>query len=626
MAATPTIPNNNSTANAQSFINKDFESIRQDLVNLLKTQYPEQFQDFNSVSIGMSLVDLLAYVSDLLSFNTDKKFNELFLDGVSEITSVFRLAKTFGFKPPGFRPAITLSDFNITVPTTADGPDTNYLPLYRAGVQNKGASQIFETVNDIDFSSDFSEDGVANRKIEPNFNANQDIISYRITKRELIKAGITKIFKKEISVDDSSTQFLEIFLPENNVLEVLSVIAKPGIGLTTNPTFAEFSDADLKYYEVDELAQNKVFLTDDSQPSVNGIKSGRFIDITQRFIKEFMADGSCKLTFGGGLPGGDAYQLYLTNLALGDEDTVKIKDVFNNSALGSRLPANSTLYVKYRIGGGTLSNVGANALQQVGNINAVILGSNATINQSVINSTTATNILPAIGGADLPTVDEIKYNIAGNFASQNRCITLEDYISRAYQLPGKFGAPFRIFGKVDSNKVKLYILSKDANGKLVTTTTSVIKNNLIEYLASFRSINDFVEINDGKVINLSLEVDLFTDKSFNGNEVKINALTALSDFFDIKKWQMNQSIYISQIGEMLREVPGVINVVDIRIYNMEGGLYSNTIISQATGQREFLGSNTFRTKIDFINNAIFSTPISMFEVRFPEKDLKIRLS
>lgn len=624
MASTPI---NNQISKTQSFLHRDFETIRQDLIDLVKVHYPQNFQDFNAVSIGMSLIDLLAYVSDLLSFHTDKKFNELFIEGVTERTSAFRLAKTFGYKPPGFRAALTLSDITIEVPPTADGPDTSYLPLYRPGVQIKGAGQIFETVNELDFSSDFSEDATANRKIEPIFNANQDILRYRITKREKIKAGQTIIFKKEISLEEASTPFLEVSLPETNVLEIVSVIIKPGTGLFGNPTFDEFSNVSLRYFEVDDLAEKRVFVEDDTQTSVNGIKAGKYIEVVQRFIKEFMADGSCRLTFGGGTPDNDAYSSYLSKLVIGDEDTIRIKDVFDNMALGTKLPSNSTLYVKYRIGGGSQSNVGANALQQVGNINAVIMGSDPTLNQGVIGSTVATNILPAIGGADLPTVDEIRFNTASNFASQKRCVTLDDYLARVSQIPGKFGAPFRTYGKVEDNKVKLFILSKDANGKVISTSTSAIKNNIVEYLIPFRMINDFVEVNDGKVVNLSVEADLFVDKTFNSNEVKINAINTLKDFFNVDKWNMNQNIYVSQITDVLRDVPGVVNVVDVRFYNMESGNYSNVLISQATGPREqIFGTSTFRTRIEYINNTIFSTAISLFEIRFSERDIRIRVS
>mgnify|MGYP000854633843 FL=1 len=305
----------------------------------------------------------------------------------------------------------------------------------------------------------------------------------------------------------------------------------------------------------------------------------------------------------------------------------KYQIFFNNNALGVKLPANSTLYIQYRIGGGVLSNVGANILQQVGNIDAVFVGNNSSIQQSVLTSTRATNPLPGIGGADLQTVDEIKYLIASNFSAQKRCVTLEDYISRAYQLPGKYGTPFRIYGKVEDNKVKLYILTKDANGKVSTRSPNIIKNNLVEYLVPYRMINDFVEVNDGKVIDIQIEVDIFIDKTYNSNEVKVNVINMIKDFMNVDKWQMNQHIYISQIVDAIREIPGIINVVDIRFYNMEGGIYSNTVISQATGQRtNILNTGVRRTQIEPISNAIFSTPMSMFQIRQPETDILVRTS
>ena len=612
--------------NSQNYISRDYQTIRAELIELLKVHFPDQYQDFNSVSIGMSLVELLAYVSDILSYHTDKKFNELFLDGVTERTSVFRLAKTFGYKPVGFRPALTIADITVEVPTTANGPDYDYLPLVRAGMQIKGGSQVFETINDTNFASDFSEDGVANRKIEPVFNSNQDILRYIITKREKIKAGSTIVYKQEITTDDASKPFFEVYLPQKDVLEIISIIVKPGINLVTPPTFTEFSDDTIRYYEVDELAQKTVFVDDDSEPNVNGIHAGHYIEVSQRFIKEFMADGSCKITFGGGTPDYDAYEYYLSNLAI-DDNNIDLGDIFNNSALGTKLPANSTLYVKYRTGGGTLSNIGANVLTQIGNVEAVIQGTDETQVQSVANSIKAINPLPALGGADLQSVEEIKYNIAANFASQKRCVTLDDYITRAYSMPGKYGAPFRIHGKVEDNKVKLYILSKGADGKLISNSTSIIKNNLVEYLIPYRMINDFIEINDGKVVNIQIEADLFTDKTYNANEVKLNAINTIKKYFDLDKWQFNQHIYVSQIVDILRDVPGIINVVDIRIFNLEGGEYSNVLTSQATGQRtSILNTGVFRTQMEYINNAIFSTPISMFEIRNPSSDILVRIA
>ena len=615
-------------ASNQTYLNRDFQGIRADLMNLLKIYYPNSWQDFNTASAGSALIDINAFVGDMLSFSIDKKFNETFLETAQEKTNIYRIARNLGYQVPGFRPAITVADFTIQVPATADGPDISYLPVYRPGVQIKGAGQVFETVDEIDFSSDFSDNGFANRKIDPIFNSNQDILRYIITKREQAKAGQTKIFSLDVSVQDSQTPFFEVLLPDTNVLEIISIIAKPGQGFAGDPSFSDFNDFNTKYWEVDELPQDTVFVVDTSTNPVNGVSVGQYLQVNQRFVKEFMADGSCKITFGGGNSVTSSYEKYLQSIPINQTGIINISDIQNNNSLGVTLPGNSTLYVKYRIGGGNLSNIGSNVLQQVSNINAVIMGSDPTLNQQVMGSTTATNIVPGFGGADLPTSDELRYSISGNFAAQRRCVTLMDYITRAYQIPGKFGAPFKIHGETRDNKVVLYILSKDANGKIMTNSLSIVKNNMITYMQPYRMINDFVEINDGKVINISIEVDLFTDKVFNGNEIKLNAINAITDFFDINKWNMNQNIYVSQIIDVLKNIAGVINVVDVRLYNMDGGNnYSNTLIAQANGQRELVQApNIFRTQIGLLDNCVYSSPISLFEIRYPSTDIKIRIA
>lgn len=609
----------------QSYINRDFDSIRNELIDLLRVYYPDQYQDFNVTSVGMSLVDLLAYVSDTLSYNTDKKFNELFIDGVTEREAVFRLAKTFGYKPVGNRPAITLIDITISVPPVATGPDTAYLPVIRPGLQIRGNGQVFETIYNCDFNSDFSETGAANRVIMPEFNANQDILRYKVTKREIIKAGTTIVFRRDITAEDASTPFIEITLPETNVLDVLSVINKTPAGITQIPSYADFNNNVYKFWEVEYLAQDKVFIEDNSVASVNGILSGKYLNVPQRFMREYMSDGRCKLTFGGGVTNYTAYATYLANYNLFDNGLIDVADVLNNDSLGTKLAPNSTLFIKYRIGGGTKSNVGIGALTQVSNISASFAGTNNDTIQSILSTLQVVNPLPAIGGADLQSVEEIKFYVSSNYAAQDRCVTLSDYISRVNQIPGKFGAPFRTWGKVEDNKVKLYILSKDSNGKLVSTSNSIVKNNIAKYLVPYRMVNDFVEINDGQIVNLQVEADLYVDKNYNSNEIKLNAINELKSFFDIEKWTFNQNIYVSQITDMLREIPGVINVVDIRFYNMEGGDYSSVLISQAVGDRNpYFGTTSYKTQIEYIDNTIFSTSLSMWEIKNPERDILVR--
>jgi len=610
-----------------NYLSRDYSSIREDLINYLKAFFPDQWQDFNVASPGMALLELNAYVGDILSYVADKKFNELFIDGVIERKSAYRLAKTLGYSIPGVRPALTLAQITIEVPVTANGPDPDYLPLYRPGVQIKGAGQVFETVSEVDFSRDFSETGDPNRIIQPILNGNQDLIRYRIIKQEKIKAGVTKIFKKEVTADDAKP-FFQITLPENNVLEIVSLIIMPSLGINTNPTYEDFNDFSLKFWEVEYLPENFLFVEDGTVTASDSYKRGTYMEVEKRFIKEFLTDGTCKITLGGGTSDYNAYSDYLDALS-GEKcppNELSVSTVLNNNALGVMVPPNSTVFIKYRVGGGSLSNVGSNTLQEVGNIDAIITGADPVANQRVISSTRVNNPVPAIGGVGLPSVEEIKYNIAANFASQKRCVTLEDYISRSYQMPGKFGAPFKVHGQIEDNKVKLYILTKSSDGTLISNSTSDIKNNLAQFLMPYRMINDYVEINDGKVVNLQVEVDLYVNKDFNVNEIKANCIAMVADFMDINKWEMNQNIYISQITDILREVPGVINVVDIRFFNMESGGYSSTLCSQATGNRTITNAGGFRTQIEYIDNSIFGSPLAMWEIKNTSSDIRCRVA
>lgn len=615
------------TIKKQDYLKRDFSTIRLDIENVLKVYFPKQWQDFNVASAGMALVDLLAYVSDLLSYYTDKRFNELFLDGVSETSSAYRIAKTLGYKVPGVRGSSTLVNVTIRVPALSTGPDEQYLPIYRPGVRFEGGGQLFETANQIDFSNDFSEVGVTNRTVNPIFDSSQNILGYNITKREFVVAGVTTNFNKVLNDRDAETPFLEVFLNEKNVLDILDVIVVPGTNITVPPTYTDYKDFELKYHEVEHLSQSEVF-TEDTGESTESFAFGKWVNVNKRFTKEFMSDGSCKLTFGGGTPNVDAYAEYLNSLALSNSGEVSYERVLNNTSLGEKLPSDSTLFIKYRTGGGELSNVGTNVLNNISNINALIQGSEATKNDATLSSTRGTNIIPALGGRGLPTVQEIRYAASGNFAAQERCVTLSDYISRAKQMPGMFGAPFRVGGRVNDNKIQLYILSKDGKGKLTEQSSNLVKNNMVNYLSKFRMINDFIEINNAKVVNLSFEVDLLADKSFNSNEIKVSALQQLKDYFNVNKWDLGQHVYIAQVTDILREVPGVINVSGLRAYNLDGGIYSSTLISQANGNVQLLSggvsSGAKRTEINFIDNAIYATPLSMFEVRYPDTDIMIR--
>ena len=62
-----------------NYLSKDFDSIKSNLVDYVKRQFPNTWRDFNDASGGMAILELMAYVGDVLSFNIDRQVNEAYM-------------------------------------------------------------------------------------------------------------------------------------------------------------------------------------------------------------------------------------------------------------------------------------------------------------------------------------------------------------------------------------------------------------------------------------------------------------------------------------------------------------------------------------------------------------------
>jgi hypothetical protein len=602
------------TTNVIRYGSRTFGEIRTDLISLIKQAYPEVLSDFTDSSVGAMLIDLNAGVGNNLAINTDRAFQETQLEYAQQKTSILNIAKNMGFNIPAKRPSVTVVDFTVLIPVLGDRPDASYYPVLQVGAQIVGGGKIFETQEIIDWNSPVSNLGDPNRSILPNLDSNGIIISYSVTKREVVINGSTNIFKRTITAMDI-VPFFTITLPDPDVIEIDSVILLDGTNFPANPT-TEFYTSENRYYEVDYLAQQRVFVenTQNSQRNTTGIKAATWIDITKKFIKEFTPNGYCKLIFGSGDADINAFQDGF--LKEGVSNKYFLENFLNNTALGEKLKANYTLFVKYRTGGGTNSNIGARVLTQLGGYNLMVSGSRQDFNQSVQRSLKVSNPIPAIGGNDGLSIEQIRQLIRYNFSSQQRDVTLTDYLLQLYKMPGKFGSPFRANAFKENNKVVISMLDIGADGKLSNTSNTLLKENIAEYLSQYRMINDYIEIKDGKIFNLAFDIDVYVE-NVSDNQIANNIITIVSNYFNINNSEMNQDIFLGRLQREILEVNGVINIISIKVYNKVGGQYSSNVISQAL--------NPTTGEITIINNTIHSTEDSMFEIKFPSVDIKIFL-
>ena len=600
-------------ANKQiSYTTRDFQNIRQELVNFVNAYYPELIQNVNDAAVFSVFLDLNAAVTDNLHYHIDRSIQETVLQYAQQSSSLYNIARTYGLKIPGQRPSVALVDFSIVVPANGDKEDLNYCGILRRGSQVYGAGQVFEVANDVNFGDERNSEGFRNRTKTPIKNANGTTINYRITKREPVVNGITKVFRKTITTSESRP-FLELFLPEKNVLGVTSVLLKDGLSYNNVPSVEEFLGLNNRWYEVDALAQDRIFVEDPTIPQDEaGKKVGKYIQTSDKFITEYTPQGFLKITFGGGSQSTDE----LLREFARNGTPLDLSKYSNNLSLGSTITPNTTLFVQYRIGGGLGTNLGTGVINQIGTINFAVTGPNQSINNSVINSMSCTNVTAAIGGANVPTIEEVRNLIGFNFSSQNRAVTINDYNSVIRKMPSQYGAPAKVAITEEDNKIKVKMLSYDSQGKLQSNISSSLKTSVSNYLSNYRMINDYISVESAEVIDLKLEISVVLDSTQNQGTVITNIVNTVDTFFSPLNRNMGENVYISELKRLIQSLNGVLSINGINVFNLVGGQYSSNQTSQP------YSDNTTK-QISLINDTLFATPSQIYQIRFPSKDITV---
>jgi hypothetical protein len=597
-----------------SYTERDFEGLREDLINFTRQYYPDLIDNFNDASVFSVFLDLNAAIGDNLHYHIDRSIQETVLQYAQQKSSIYNIARTYGLKIPGNRPSISLLDVSITVPAFGDQEDSRYLGVIRAGSQFIGAGQVFENQDDIDFSTQYNSQGFPNRTKIPNFDDNNRIVNYTITKREVVVNGTSKVFKKVINSNDVRP-FYEFFLPEQNVISITSVIQKDGTSFTSPPTYGEFIASPDKWYEVDALAENTVFIEDPTKASDKpGIKVGRYIETENRFISEYTPEGYCKLTFGAATTTADDQLAEFARTGI----PLRLENYQNNIALGKTVKANTTLFIKYRIGGGLSANIGVNTITQVGTVNFSVNGPSPNINQNVIQSLRCNNVTAAIGGDNLPTTEEVRNMVTFNFAAQKRAVTVNDYNSLIRTMPSRFGAPAKAAITEEDNKINIQILSYDSTGKLTSNISNTLKQNIANYLSNYRMINDYISVRSAQVIDLEFELSVAMQSTENQGQVITSIVDGINSYMSPRTNLLGKNVNVSDIRRIVQDIPGVSTLSEIKIFNKVGGQYSSSETSQ-----NYIDEET--KQIRLIDDTIYAQPNQIYQVRFPEKDIKVRI-
>jgi len=599
------------------YVNKDFNDIRSQLINFSQTYFPNTYTDFSPASPGMMFLEQAAYVSDVLSFYLDNQIQETYLQYARQFDNLYDLAYMFSYKPKVTGLASVELDFYQQIPSKVEGtetvPDFDYaLYVDSNTVSTSTSGQSFIITEPIDFTVSNSMDPTTVSVAQVSSGEPE----YYLLKKT--RLGTSGTIQTENFTMGAYQEFPTIEINVSNIGGIIDIFDSDGN----------------QWYEVDYLGQDLVF---DSIKNTNVNDPNNYVDskdapyllqtksVNRRFTTRFLNENTLQIQFGAGKP------LQTDEEVIPNPDNVGLGLPFEQSKLTTAYsptnfvftntygiaPSNTTLTVRYLTGGGVNSNVNANTINQLSTSGITFINSNIssnTIAQFVFDSTAVNNPKAASGGQDGDSIEEIRQNSLSNFNTQLRNVTADDYLVRALSMPPSYG----IIAKAHTQKpaandpdttLDLYVLSYNQDKNLNNASTA-LKNNLQTYINQYRMIGDTINIKDAFVINISCEFGIITLPNYNNNEVLFNCVTALTEYFNIDNWQINQPIIYKDIAVLLDRIPGVQTVASINISNKTG---------TNSGYSEYAYSISGATQGGVIYPSI--DPM-IFEVKYPTTDIK----
>jgi len=557
------------------YVNKTFSDFRQQLIDYAKNYFPDAYNDFSPTSPGMMFMEMAAYVGDVLSFYQDIQLQETLLQYAQEPGNLYSLAYMMGYRPKVSTAASVDIEVFQQVDAIGNAPDWDQALVIPENTQLQstaaGNTKFFidQKVN-FGFSSSYDPTDVSV------YASSGNTINTFLLKKK-VKAFSGEVKTKTISID-SPERFKTITIEDSNIISILDIED----GSNNN------------WYEVPYLAQDTIFEESTNSGADSNITPYLLTlkKVPRRFVTRFTSTGNLEIQFGAGTTGQSDSVITPdpTNVGLGTPTGVSKIDVaydpsnFMFTGTYGLAPANTTLTIRYLVGGGVAANIPANTLT------TVVSQGTATGTDTSKSSTVAyNNPRAASGGKDGDTIEEIRQNSLRAYSEQLRAVTKEDYMVRALSLPARFGSIAKVHvlqdqltstksttdSIIDSNPLSLsmYILAYDNNRKLTTASVNM-RENLKQYLSQYRMVTDAINIKDAFVVNIGVKYDIILRPGAVSREVLLRCTQALQEHFDIRKWNINQPINIGSIYTLLDKVKGVQTVQNVEITNKVGGNYS----------------------------------------------------
>ena len=619
-----------------NLVGRDFGDIRKNLIDFTKNYFPQTYNDFNESSPGMMFMEMASYVGDVLSYYTDVQLRESVLEEAQEKSNVFTIAQSFGYKPKLNVPATTILTVYQIIPAMGSGdnvkPNFDYALTLKEGMtvgSTENSDVEFSTLNKVRFnySSSFDTTDVSVYQID---ETTSEPVYY------LLKKYVRAVSGKDKTADfefESPKPYDKIKLEADGLIDVIKITDDDGDEWTKVDYLAQ----DTVFEELPNTTDYSLAMSAYANETPSLLKLKR---VPKRYITRVTDEGALDIQFGAGvssnsdeeiLPNPDNVGSALYP-ASGDLDQGIDPSNFMYAKTYGVAPSNTKLTVTYRVGTGVTDNIPSADLTTI--IERVIETDSRQLVDSVYNviknSVAVTNEAAATGAQFEEEIEQVRNNALAYFRAQNRAVTKEDYLLRAYALPPQFGSVAKAYAAPDFQintllddgpdpipnplAINFYTLGYDSNKKL-TQLNVATKQNLQNYISYYRILTDAVNIKNAYIVNIGINFEIIVLPNYNSNEVLLKCINSLKSFFAVERMGINKPINLTDIYVLLDEVDGVQSVVrpdkdnlgGLQIVNKFGGNYS---------------PNKYNTK-EATRAGIVYPPKdpTCFEVKYPDTDI-----
>ncbi|MGE5287152.1 MAG: putative baseplate assembly protein [Micromonosporaceae bacterium] len=530
------------------YVTKDYEGFKQAMLAQIPVLLPN-WTDRSESDFGVVLIELFAYVADILSYYQDRVANEAFLATATQRRSVTELLRLIDYQiDPGLAASAHIH-FDLAADLTVQAASLPY-QLRTAGrpgepdvtfeITRAFSAKIVNNAVDLSGVASLPAEStsiVLNRgahalaegdAVYVEQSASQPDGALRIRRSPMLTVTAVRPLADGTDEIDWLPPLPEPFQPAQATLKGNNILATHGTTVADEPVYVSDGTPG-QHFALSRAPVTHLLRQDDlgrrrSAPELEVRVDGVLWDE----VETLLASGPADLH-------------YTTSIDENDVTTM----AFGTGARGSVPPAGGRIQARYRIGLGSDGNVGPDTL---------------TVFITALPQVKAvSNPFAAEGGADRESTEEAKISGPGSVIAQERAVTLEDYELLAEGFPGVGKAKARVGLRGGYKVVQVFIAPEDPQTVPPPPPSDELRSALQEHLEARMPVNRMagVDVLDPVFVPVDLVVDVHVKADANRSRVAQAVQGVLRELLSFAQQDFGKPVRVGEVFSTLAAVDGV---------------------------------------------------------------------